>query len=200
MQPEPFRIGLTGSLAMGKSQTARLFAEEGIPVYDADAATHALYDRGGDAVARIASAFPAAIKGGAVDRTALSNLVAGKPEALAQLEAIVHPLVKAERDVFLARNAHAPIVVLDIPLLLETGAETTVDAVVVASAPLDVQRQRALSRPGMTEEKLASLLARQMPDVDKRAKAHFVVVTDQGVDHARAQVRMILAEVRKKLS
>ena len=148
MAAKPFIIGLTGSLAMGKSQTAKLFAEEGVPVHDADAAIHALYDQGGAAVAVLAQEFPAALKNGAVDRAALSALVAGNPQALARLEALVHPLVAAGRDAFLAAHSDAPIVLLDIPLLLETGADAGIDALVVASAPLHVQKARALARAG----------------------------------------------------
>jgi dephospho-CoA kinase len=199
---KPYVIGLTGSLAMGKSETARLFAAEGVPVHDADAAIHKLYGKGGAAVAKIALVFPQAVKDGAVDRAALSGLVAGNPAALAKLEALVHPLVAAERDAFLREAAakNMPIVLLDIPLLFETGAEAGLDALVVASAPQTVQRARALARPGMTAEKFEGLLARQMPDVEKRARAHYVVVTDQGLDHARRQVRMILSDIGKKLS
>ena len=194
----PYVIGLTGSIGMGKSQTAALFAAEGIPVYDSDAAIHRLYAQGGAAVEKIAEKFPGAVKNGAVDRAALSAQVAGNPEKLALLESLVHPLVAAEQDRFLAATA-ADIVVLDIPLLFETGAEDDVDAVVVASAPAPIQRQRVLARPGMTEEKFAALNARQLPDAQKRAQAHYVVMTDQGLDHAREQVKMILADVREKL-
>ena len=199
---KPYVIGLTGSLAMGKSETARLFAGEGVVVHDADAAIHKLYGEGGAGVAPVAQIFPQAIKDGAVDRAVLSSLVAGDPAALAKLEALVHPLVAAERDVFLQEAAarNTPIVLLDIPLLFETGAEAGLDALVVASAPQTVQRKRALARPGMTAEKFEALLARQMPDVEKRARAHYVVVTDQGLDHARQQVRMILSDIAKKIS
>jgi dephospho-CoA kinase len=198
---KPYVIGLTGSLAMGKSETARLFAGEGVAVHDADAAIHKLYGKGGAAAAQIAQVFPQAMKDGGVDRAALSGLVAGNPAALAKLEALVHPLVAAERDAFLREAAakNMPIVLLDIPLLFETGAEAGVDALVVASAPETVQRARALQRPGMTAEKFEALLARQMPDVEKRARAHYVVVTDQGLDHARQQVRMILSDIAKKI-
>ena len=186
---------------MGKSETARLFAEEGVPVHDADAVTHKLYGTGGAAVAKITEAFPGAVKHGVVDRVALSGLVAGDAAGLRKLESLVHPLVMQDRDDFLADAAAggAQIVVLDIPLLLETGAEEGIDALVVVSAPASVQRERALKRPGMTEEKFAALLARQMPDVDKRAKAHFVIVTDQGLEHARQQVKMVLAAIREKI-
>ncbi len=198
----PFVIGLTGSLAMGKSETARLFAAEGVAVHDADAAIHNLYGKGGTGVAAVAQIFPQAAKDGAVDRAALSALVAADPAALARLEALVHPLVAQERDVFLQEAAanNTPIVLLDIPLLFETGAEAGLDALVVASAPQALQRARALARPGMTAEKFETLLARQMPDVEKRARAHYVVVTDQGLDHARQQVRMILSDIKKKIS
>jgi dephospho-CoA kinase len=199
MAHKPFIIGLTGSIAMGKSETARLFAAEGVPVHDSDAVIHKLYGKGGAAVAKIAEAFPGAVRDGAVDRAALSAEVAGDPKGLKKLEALVHPLVAAEREAFLAGAKGEAIVVLDIPLLFETGADAQMDALVVASAPAEVQRARALSRPGMSVEKFESLLARQLPDVEKRAKAHFVVVTDQGMDHARDQVRMILAAIREKI-
>ncbi|HWC63983.1 MAG TPA: dephospho-CoA kinase [Rhizomicrobium sp.] len=201
MADKPFVIGLTGSIAMGKSQTAGLFAEEGIPVHDADAVIHQLYGKGGAAVDKIAAAFPEAVKDGAVDRKILSGLVATNPDALKRLEMLVHPLVAASREAFeaAARARGDDIVLLDIPLLFETGLEGTLDAVVVASAPGRVQRERALARPGMSEEKFAALVSRQMPDVEKRARAHFVVVTDKGVEHARQQVKMILAAIREKI-
>jgi dephospho-CoA kinase len=201
MANKPFVIGLTGSIAMGKSQTAGLFAAEGVPVHDADASIHKLYGKGGAAVTKIAEAFPGSVHDGAVDRAALSAQVAADPAALKKLETLVHPLVAAERDAFLdaAAARGEAIVVLDIPLLFETGAEAGLDALVVVSAAAETQRQRALSRPGMTAEKFETLLARQMPDVDKRARAHFLVVTDKGLEHAREQVRVILAAIRKKL-
>lgn len=201
MPGKPFVIGLTGSLAMGKSQTAKLFAEEGVPVFDSDSVITRLYGKGGAAVERIAGEFPGAVREGAVDRGTLSVLAARDPAVLKKLESLVHPLVAAERDAFLAgvEARGEPIAVLDIPLLFETGAEKEMDALVVASAPEEVQRARALSRPGMTAEKFHSLSARQMPDVEKRARAHFVVVTDRGVEHARSQVKMILSAVREKL-
>lgn len=197
----PFVIGLTGSIAMGKTETARLFAAEGVPVHDADAVIHRLYDKGGAAVPLVAAAFPGAVADGAVNRGALVAQVAGDPAALARLEALVHPLVAADRDAFVAEAERwgTPIVLLDIPLLFETGADAGLDALVVASAPADVQRGRALARPGMTAEKLEALLARQMPDAEKRARAHFVVDTGQGLDHARAQVQAILAAIREKI-
>jgi len=198
----PYVIGLTGSIAMGKSETAKLFAAEGVAVHDADAAIHRLYGKGGAAAAKIAEIYPQVIRDGAVDRAALSALVTGDSVALARLEALVHPLVVLDRDAFLQEETArgTPIVLLDVPLLFETGAETGMDALVVASAPATVQRQRALERPGMTAEKFERLLARQMPDVEKRAQAHYVVVTDKGLDHARSQVQMILTEIRKKLA
>jgi dephospho-CoA kinase len=191
---KPFVIGLTGSIGMGKSETAKLFAAEGIPVFDADAAIHALY--AGEAATMIEAAFPGSTRNGAVDRTALSKIVAGDSAALERLEDLMHPLVAEKRDAFLT-DADAPIVVLDIPLLLETGLK--VDAVVVATAPEHVQRQRVLARPGMTEAKFAALLGRQMSDTEKRSQAHYLVITDKGLDHAREQVKMILADIRMKL-
>jgi dephospho-CoA kinase len=190
-----FILGLTGSLGMGKSTTARFFAEEGVPVHDADAVVHRLYE--GEAAAAIEAAFPGTTAGGKVDRTRLAARVLGDGAALARLEAIVHPLVQdAERRLVAeARSRGEKIAVLDIPLLFESGADRRVDAVVVVSAPPDVQRARVLERPGMTVEKLEAILARQMPDAEKRARADFVVDTSQGFDAARAQVRAILAAV-----
>ena len=195
----PYVIGLTGSISMGKSETARLFATEGVPVHDADAVIHKLYGKDGAAVEKIAKAFPGTVKDCAVDRAALSRLVAGDAAALKRLETLVHPLVIRDRDEFLARHRGTEIVVLDIPLLLETGADEGIDALVVVSAPESIQRERALKRPGMTEEKFQALLARQLPDVEKRQQAHYLVMTDKGLDHAREQVRMILADIRAKL-
>jgi dephospho-CoA kinase len=192
---KPFVIGLTGSIGMGKSETARLFAGEGIPVFDADAAIHALY--AGEAAAMIEAAFPGTTKNGVVDRSALSGAIARDPAALQRLEGLMHPLVAEQRDAFV-RNSEAPIVVLDIPLLLETGLK--VGAVVVATAPDHVQRERVLARPGMTEAKFRALLERQMSDAQKRTQAHYLVITDKGLDHAREQVKMILADIRAKLS
>jgi dephospho-CoA kinase len=190
----PFTIGLTGSIGMGKSETARLFAAEGLPVFDADAAIHDLY--AGGAAATIEAAFPGTTQGGVVDRALLSAAVADDRAALARLESLMHPLVGEMRDRFLRANAGAPIVLLDIPLLLETGVR--VDAVVVASAPAAVQRARVLARPGMSEAKFTALLARQMSDAEKRQQAHYVVMTDKGLDHAREQVKMILADIRRR--
>ena len=193
-RPKPFVIGLTGSIGMGKTQTAWLFAAEGVPVFDADAAIHDLY--AGEAAQLIEKAFPGATKNGVVDRVALSKKVTGNPAALKKLEGLMHPLVAGKRDAFL-KSTDAPIVVLDIPLLLETGL--AVDAVVVATAPHHVQRERVLGRPGMSEAKFKALLARQMNDAEKRAQAHYLVITDKGLDHAREQVKMILADVRSRL-
>jgi dephospho-CoA kinase len=190
-------LGLTGSIGMGKSTTARLFADEGAMVHDADAAVHALYAPGGAAVEPISAAFPGVVQGGAVDRGLLSQTLVGDPAAVARLEAIVHPLVAADRDAFLetARTAAAKVVVLDIPLLFESGGDALVDAVVVASAPAEVQRERVLARPGMTEAKFEALLARQLPDAEKRARADFIVPTGEGLAVARDEVRRILAQV-----
>ena len=194
-------LGLTGSIGMGKSATARLFAEEGARVHDSDAVVHALYAKGGAAVGPVGEAFPGVIKDGAIDRAALAERVGGDPEALKRLEAIVHPLVAQSRDGFLARARAegAPVVVLDVPLLFEAGQADGVDAVVVASCPAELQRTRVLARPGMTPEKLEALLARQIPDAEKRARADFVVDTGQGFDAARAQVRQILHQVQDPL-
>ena len=190
----PFVIGLTGSIGMGKSETAKLFAAEGVPVFDADAAIHALY--AGKAAPMIEAAFPGSTRGGAVDRAALAEIVTADGSALARLEATMHPLVADMRADFLAAT-DAPIVLFDIPLLLETGVK--VDAVVVASAPAQVQRARVMARPGMSAEKFDALLARQMSDAEKRQQAHYVVMTDKGLDHAREQVKMILADIREKI-
>ena len=192
-----FILGLTGSVGMGKSVTAKLFAEEGVPVHDADAAVHRLYEA--EAVAPIEAAFPGTTENGKVDRVKLANRVLGDPAALLQLEQIVHPLVREEEERFLTEveKSGARIAVLDIPLLYETGGEKRCDAVVVVSAPADVQRERVLARPGMTPEKFASILAKQMPDAEKRARADFIVDSGHGFDAARAQVREILAQVSR---
>jgi dephospho-CoA kinase len=190
-----FILGLTGSLGMGKSTTARFFAEEGVPVHDADAVVHRLYD--GEAAAAIEAAFPATTVGGKVDRDKLAARVLGDAAALKRLEAIVHPLVQeAERRLLAEAQARGEkVAVLDIPLLFETGGQDRVDAVVVVSAPPEVQRSRALERPGMTVDKLDALLAKQMPDHEKQRRADFVVDTSRGFEAARAQVRAILDAV-----
>jgi len=194
---KPFVLCLTGSLGMGKSTAAKFFAEAGVPVHDSDAVVHALYE--GEAVAAIEAAFPGTTADGKVDRGKLAAKVIDDKAALARLEAIVHPLVAKARDKFLAdaQANGAPVVVLDIPLLFEIGGSASCDAVVVVSAPAEVQRARALARPGMTEEKFASLLAKQMPDAEKRARADFIVDSSQSLDHARAQVHDILDAVAK---
>jgi dephospho-CoA kinase len=190
-----FVLGLTGSIGMGKSTTARFFAEAGVPVHDADAVVHQLYE--GEAVPAIEAAFPGTTADGRVDRTRLSERVVGDDAAMRRLEGIVHPLVRAAEERFLAaaEARGAPVAVLDIPLLFETGGDTRVDAVVVVSAPADVQRARALERPGMTEQKFTAIAAKQMPDAEKRRRADFVVDSSRGFDSARAQVRAILDAV-----
>lgn len=190
-----FILGLTGSLGMGKSTTARFFAEEGVPVHDADAVVHRLYD--GEAAAAIEAAFPGTTVGGKVDRDKLAARVLGDAAALKRLEAIVHPLVQeAERRLLAEAQARGEkVAVLDIPLLFETGGQDRVDAVVVVSAPPEVQRSRALERPGMTVDKLDAILAKQMPDHEKQRRADFVVDTSRGFEAARAQVRAILDAV-----
>jgi dephospho-CoA kinase len=190
-----FILGLTGSLGMGKSMTARFFAEQGVPVHDADAVVHRLYE--GEAAAAIEAAFPGTTAGGKVDRDKLSARVLGDSGALKRLEAIVHPLVQeAERRLLAEAEARGDkVAVLDIPLLFETGGEKRVDAVVVVSAPPEVQRARVLERPGMTVEKLEAILAKQMPDDEKRRRADFIVDTSRGFEAARAEVRAILDAV-----
>jgi len=190
-----FRLGLTGSIGMGKSTTARLFAEAGCAVWDADAAVHRLYARGGAGVAPVAAAFPGAVVDGAVDRGRLREIIAGDPAALERIEAIIHPLVARDRARFVAAQ-DADVTVLDIPLLYETGGEDSLDAVAVVSVAPEVQRARVLSRDTMTEADFERILARQVPDAEKRARADFVIETDT-MDHARAQVREILAQIRE---
>jgi dephospho-CoA kinase len=198
----PLLVGLTGSIGMGKSETARLFARLGIPVHDADAAVHRLYEPGGAAVAAIAQSFPACVARGRVDRHCLAAHLRKDHSAFAMLESIVHPLVAAEQRAFIdeAAASGADMVVLDIPLLFETGKQSDMDAIVVVSAPQEVQRARVLARDGMTEEALDHILARQIPDVDKRARTHFVVETDKGLDHALEQVKSIVAALRRRAS
>lgn len=190
-----FILGLTGSIGMGKSTAAGYFREAGVPVHDSDAVVHRLYES--EAVAAIEAAFPGVTVDGRIDRGKLSGKLVGRPEAIRQLEAIVHPLVRAVSERFIAdaRARCARVIVLDIPLLFETGGEKRVDAVVVVSAPPDVQRARVLGRGGMTAERLDALLARQMPDAEKRARAHFVVDSSRSFDSARAQIHGILRAV-----
>ena len=190
-------LGLTGSIGMGKSTTATLFAEAGVPVYDADAAVHRLYE--GEAVAAIEAAFPGTTANGKVDRNSLSSRVVHDAAAMRRLEEIVHPMLGASRQEFLrdAEQSGAPVAVVDVPLLFETGGEKRVDAVVVVTTTAELQRERILARPNMTEEKLQAILARQMPDAEKRKRAHFVVDTSHGLDPVRARIRDILAEAAK---
>ena len=189
------KLGLTGSIGMGKSTTAQIFADSGVPVYDADAVVHQLYQS--EAVPLIAEAFPEAVIDGQVDRKILSASVLGKPDELKKLENIVHPLVHAKEQQFLrdAEAKGAKLVVLDIPLLFETGGTGRVDKILVVSAPYEMQRERVLSRENMTEEKFQSILARQMPDAEKRAKADFIVDTGQDKEFARQQVSEILEKL-----
>lgn len=191
-------IGLTGSIAMGKSTTARMFEEAGIPVYDADAAVRDLYQAGGAAVAPVEAAFPGVVREGAVDREALRRIVLEDPEALKRLNAVVHPLVAQDRAAFFQRaeETGADLVVLDVPLLFETGGHEGMDAVVVATAPAKMQRERVLARPGMTEARFLALLSQQMADAQKRARADFVVDTGRGLDVARRQVKAIIEALR----
>jgi dephospho-CoA kinase len=189
-------LGLTGSIGMGKTTTAALFAARGIPVWDADAAVHRLYARGGAAVAPLAAAFPAAVSQGAVSRAALKAVIAADPAALARIEAIVHPLVAADRAAFLAGQS-APVVLLDMPLLFETGADTMVDATVVVSAPAEEQRARVLARPGMSDADFERILARQMPDAEKRARADYVIDTTTP-QTAAAGVAAVLADLGRR--
>lgn len=193
----PFVLCLTGSLGMGKSTAARFFSEAGVPVHDSDAVVHALYE--GEAVALIEQAFPGSTSGGKVDRSKLAAFVLNDSAALAKLEAIVHPLVGRARDQFLAEQAAhgVPVVVIDIPLLFEAGLESCCDAVVVVSTSAEQQRRRVLERPGMTEEKFEAILAKQIPDAEKRRRADFIVDSSGDFDHARAQVRDILRTVAK---
>jgi len=186
-------LALTGSIGMGKSTVAAMFADAGIPVFDADAAVRRLQGPGGRLVPRIEERFPGTTRDGEVDREALSNVVLGDRDQLAALEAIVHPAVHHERTRFIVEHGDAPALLFDIPLLFETGSETAYDKIVVVSAPADVQRQRALARPGMTPEKFAAILERQMPDADKQAQADFVVDTGTDLSTTEARVRDIIA-------
>jgi dephospho-CoA kinase len=191
-------IGLTGSVGMGKSTTAAMFAEEGAPVYDADAEVHRLQGPGGAAVEAIEAAFPGVVKDGAVDRGALGSRVFGDPEALKRLNGIIYPLLGAGRTAFFERAERDGVdaVVLDIPMLFETGGEARMDVVVVVTAPEPVQRERVLARPGYDAARLDAILARQMHDREKRVRAHFVIDTGQGLEHAREQVRAVMAKLR----
>jgi dephospho-CoA kinase len=190
-------LGLTGSIGMGKSTTAKLFAEAGVPVYDADAAVHMLYE--GEAVPAIEAAFPGTTADGKVDRNKLSARVVHDPAAIRQLEQIVHPMLGASRQKFLddAERSGAPVAVVDVPLLFETGGEKRVDAVVVVTTTPEIQRRRILARDNMTSEKLDAILARQLPDAEKRRRADFVVDTSHGLDPVRARIRDILDQAVK---
>lgn len=187
-------VGLTGSIGMGKSTVANMFAEEGAPAFNADDTVHALYAPGGAAVAPVEAAFPGVMKDGAIDRTELSSRVLGNEAAIQRLEAIVHPLVRQAQAEFLqsARDSGASVVVLDIPLLFESDGAKYVDKIVVVSATADVQRARVLTRPGMTAEKFEAILARQTPDAEKRARADFIIDTAGDFADTRAQVRAVL--------
>ena len=191
-------LGLTGSIGMGKSTTAAMFREAGVPVYDADAEVHAAYAKGGACVAPVGAAFPGVVKDGAIDREALRQAVHGDPAAFSRLNGVVHPIIAALRHRFFeeARAEGADLVVLDIPLLFEGGGDRGVDAVAVVTAPPEVQRRRVLQREGMTPERLESILAQQMPDAEKRARADFVIDTGQGLEPVRRQVAEILAIMR----
>jgi dephospho-CoA kinase len=188
-------LGLTGSIGMGKSTTAKMFKDAGVPIHDSDETVHRLY--AGKAAPLIEEAFPGTVRDGAVDRAQLAAQVLGRPEEMKKLEAIIHPLVRADADAFVARHrkAKTPLVVLDVPLLFETGGRGRVDKVVVVTAPAEVQRERVLARPGMTEDKLAAILASQVPDAEKRRQADFVIDTGQGMDAARAAVARIVADL-----
>ena len=190
-------LGLTGSIGMGKSATAKLFAEAGVPVYDADATVHKIYQS--EAVPAIEAAFPGTTADGKVDRAKLSAQVLHNPDAMRRLEQVVHPMLRAHHRKFLhdAEASGAPVAVVDVPLLFETGGEARVDAVVVVTASPEIQRQRVLARDNMTAERFEAILARQLPDAEKRRRAHFVVDTSHGLDPVRARIRDILVEAVK---
>jgi len=193
-------LGLTGSIGMGKSTVANMFAEEGVPVCDSDALVHALYAPGGAAVAPVGVAFPGVVRDGGVDRAALSAALRADPSALNRLEAIVHPLVNEAQRAFLddAKAQGARLAILDIPLLFETGSQSKVDKVVVVSAPAETQRARVMARPGMSEDKFAWLLARQTPDSEKRARADFVIDTGGPLEATRVHVRALLDDLLER--
>jgi len=195
----PYLVGLTGSIGMGKTETGKMFARLGVPVYDADASVHQLYERGA-AADEIAKEFPGCVRGGKVDRKALADWITRDVSALQRLEQIVHPLVAEEQRRFLAQaeEQNADMVVLDIPLLFETQGHDRMDAVVVVSAPAEIQRARVLSRADMTQCKLDRILQRQMSDAEKRKKGHFVVETEKGFEHAFEQVKQIVASLRER--
>lgn len=192
-----FILGITGSIGMGKSTTTAMFRDEGCAVWDADAAVHRLYAPGGAAVAPVGAAFPDAIADGAVSRAALKRIIAADPAALARIEAIVHPLVAADRTDFLA-DTTADIAVLDIPLLFENGYDALMDGTVCVTAPPEVQRARVMARGTMTAAEFEAILSKQMPDAEKRARARWIITTDT-LDHARAQVQAVVAEIRQEI-
>lgn len=195
---KPVVLGLTGSIGMGKSATAAMFARRGVPVHDADAAVHALYAADGAAAASIGAGFPGTLRpDGSIDRTVLREAVLGRPDRLAALERIVHPLVQGVGREFLLRHGHAPLVLLDIPLLYETGGTQRCDAVLVVTAPSEVQRARVLARPGMTEAAFEAIRAKQMPDAEKRRRADYVIDTSQGFAAAETEVDRIIAELTR---
>lgn len=192
-------IGLTGSIGMGKSTTAQMFADEGIPVYDADAAVHALYAKGGTAIEPIGELVPEAIVDNAVDRDVLRQAVFQDETLLGKIEAAVHPLLQNSRRDFFSKNLKAPIVLLDIPLLFETGGDKSVHKIVVVTAPPEVQRERVLARDDMTEERFEAILAKQLPDAEKRERADFIIDTSDGLDAARMSVGVIVSMLRKEI-
>lgn len=189
-----YLLGLTGSIGMGKSTTAQMFRDLGIPVWDADAAVHRLYAPGGAAVAPVGRTFPSSLVDGGIDRIALKQVLAADSTALDRLEAIVHPLVAADRQAFIAEHRNAAVVLLDIPLLFENGSEKQMDGVAVVTTDPDTQRQRVMARPGMTRETLDMILSRQMPDAEKRARADWIIPTDT-IDGAKAAVIRIIKEI-----
>ncbi|MBK1634872.1 dephospho-CoA kinase [Rhodovulum adriaticum] len=195
MTARPFLLGLTGSIGMGKSTTAGFFRDLGVPVWDADAAVHRMYAPDGAAVPEIAALCPDAVQDGAVDRAALKEWIARDPDALARIEAVVHPLVARDRADFIAAHPDTPLIVLDIPLLFETGAQDEMDAVLVVTAPAQDQRARVLARPGMTAAQFDAILAKQMPDAEKRARADFVIET-RSLEQTRAAVQALVDKLR----
>ncbi|MHC0052030.1 dephospho-CoA kinase [Actibacterium sp. D379-3] len=199
MTGRPFLLGLTGSIGMGKSTTAAMFATAGLPVWDADAAVHRLYAQGGAAVPLMAKLYPPAVIGGAVSRDALKRWIAQDPTALRRIEQLIHPLVAQDRADFIADHAGDDIVVLDIPLLFETGAQDQMDATLVVTAPPEVQRARVLARGTMTEAQFETILAKQVPDAEKRARADYVIET-LTLEGARAAVQFVIEDIRKVLA